>query len=87
MEDFVRVLSQADMLVLLDVYAASEEPDLEGSAEKLYHALQKAHIAPTFIPQFDEVIERLPALLQPNDIVIFQGAGNVGSLASAFKEL
>jgi len=41
MDDFVRVLSRADMLVLLDVYAASEQHDKEGSAEKLYKHLLK----------------------------------------------
>lgn len=86
MSDFVRVLSQADMLVLLDVYAASEQPDDTGSTKALMQALEQAHVIPLFIPQLDQVSEQLPNLLQPNDIVILQGAGSVGSLASRIRE-
>ena len=84
-DDFVRVLSRADLLVLTDVYAASEQLDEAGSAEKLYNALQKQQVSAIFIPNLDAVAERLPKRLQPDDIVILQGAGNVSSIASKLK--
>lgn len=86
MDDFARVLHSADVLVLLDVYAASEIPDEKGSAKALYEVLLQQNLKPVFIPEFDQVSKRLHAILHSNDIVILQGAGSVGSLAEAIKE-
>ena len=86
MDDFVRVLSAADVLVLLDVYAASETPDERGSAEVLCQALRQQNISPLFVPQIEQVSQQLHKILHSNDIVILQGAGSVGSLVRAIKE-
>jgi len=72
MDDFVRALSAADALVLLDVYAASEAPDEKGSADALYKALCQQNLSPLFVPQFEQVSQQLHKMLQPNDIVILQ---------------
>ncbi len=85
MKDFIQVLSVVDKLILLDVYAANEPEN--DSAKRLYKALQKSKAAPVFIPNFEQVAQRLIPLLQPNDIIIFQGAGNVGSLIKKLRAL
>lgn len=86
MSDFVRVLSHADQLVLLDVYAASEALDENGTSEALVNELKRHQVSPVFIPQGEDVSSRLQSILEPNDIVILQGAGDVGSLAARMKE-
>jgi UDP-N-acetylmuramate--alanine ligase len=81
-DEFVALLCDVDVLVLLEVYAASETLIPEGSADTLYQALETARQGPTiFMPEFQRVSQRLPAILHSGDIVILQGAGNVGALA------
>jgi len=83
MNDFVDVLCKADVLVLMDIYAASETPVEEGSAKKLFEALEAVgNRFAVFVPEMDQVPTSVKALLCPNDIVILQGAGTVGQLAS-----
>lgn len=81
-EDFARVLSRTDKLVLLDVYAASEVPLEGGSAANLCDALKQRGRPPIFVPKLEEVPGCLQTVLQADDIVILQGAGNVGRLVT-----
>ncbi|WP_019602697.1 UDP-N-acetylmuramate--L-alanine ligase [Teredinibacter turnerae] len=81
-EDFVEVLSSVDQLVLLEVYAAGEEPIPGADGRHLSRTIRTRGLVD---PIFVEGIEGVPAvvkdLVKPGDIIITQGAGNVGSLA------
>lgn len=82
-EDFVDVLSSVDSLVLLEVYAAGEEPIAGADGRSLSRSIRtRAVIDPIFVESVDDVADALAHLIRPNDIVITQGAGNVGQLAS-----
>ncbi len=81
-EDFVAVLSQVDVLVLMEVYAAGEEPYPGIDGRGLCGSLRnRGRIDPVFAPDCAAVLHVLPDLLRPDDIVLTQGAGNVGELS------
>jgi UDP-N-acetylmuramate--alanine ligase len=80
-EDFVRVLSQADVLVLLDVYAAGEDPLPGADGRSLCGSIrQRGRVEPLFVPGVDGVPEVLSEVLRDGDFLLLQGAGNIGRL-------
>ena len=81
-EDFVDVLSKVDVLVLLDVYAAGEELITGADGRHLSRSIRtRGKVDPIFVEGVDGVPAIIQEIIQPNDIVITQGAGNVGGLA------
>lgn len=86
-EDFVDVLGETDELLLLEVYGAGEEPIAGADSRSLCRSLrQQAGLEPIYIKRPEELAGRLADLIQPGDIVLTQGAGNVGALARALHE-
>ncbi|GAB2795928.1 UDP-N-acetylmuramate--L-alanine ligase [Halomonas shantousis] len=81
-EDFVRVLSGVDALLLLDVYAAGEAsiPGAEGRT-LAGSVRQRGQVDPLFIESKAELPALLRNVLRPGDILITQGAGDVGGIA------
>jgi UDP-N-acetylmuramate--alanine ligase len=81
-EDFVEVLSTVDALVMLEVYSAGEEP-IPGADSR--HLCRSIRARGVIEPIFVETVEGVPAiikdLVKAGDIVITQGAGNVGVLS------
>ena len=87
-EDFVAVLSQCDVLILLDVYPAGEEPIAGADSRSLARSIrQRGNIEPIFAEHIDEVPALLRDIAAHGDIVITQGAGNIGQLAQTLSEL
>ena len=81
-EDFVEVLSGVDSLVLLEVYSAGEEPIPGADSRHLCRSIRnRGQVDPIFVEGIDGVPEIVKDIAQPGDIVITQGAGNVGLLA------
>ena len=81
-EDFVAVLSHCDVLVLLDVYAAGEEPIPGADSRSLTRSIrQRGQLEPIFAERLEDVQQILASVVQDGDVVITQGAGNVGALA------
>mgnify|MGYP000427135628 CR=1 FL=1 len=81
-EDFVQVLSQVDKLILLDVYSAGEAPIPGADGRTLARSLRnRGQVDPIFVETIEQVPPVLADLLEPGDIVLTQGAGNVGALA------
>ncbi len=82
-EDFVHVLSGSDALLLLDVYPAGEERISGADGRSLARAIRtRGQVDPVFIEESSELAEVLPGLLQPNDILVTMGAGNVGQISA-----
>jgi len=82
-EDFTRVLSEADILVMLEVYAAGEDPIAGADSRTLCRAIrQRGRVDPVFVEQPEELASTLTNLITEGDVVITQGAGNVGALAA-----
>jgi UDP-N-acetylmuramate--alanine ligase len=86
-EDFVNVLSQCDVLVLLEVYAAGEEPIAGADGRSLSRSIrQRGTVDPVFVQEIDEVPGVLAGIIQDGDVVLTQGAGNVAALAQDLRD-
>ncbi len=82
-EDFVGVLSQVDVLVLLDVYSAGEAFIAGADSRTLARSIrQRGMVDPMFVENIEAVPALLSRVLQAGDFVVTQGAGNVGVLAA-----
>jgi len=85
-EDFVEVLSEVDCLFLLDVYSAGETPIVSADSKSLARSIrQRGQIEPVYVSNVDMLPELLAAQLQDNDMVITQGAGNIGAVARSLS--
>ncbi len=81
-EDFVEVLSTVDVLILLEVYSAGEETILGADSRHLCRSIRaRGAIEPIFVETVDGVPSIVKDLVRAGDIVITQGAGNVGVLS------
>ena len=86
-EDFVAVLSDCDLLVLLDVYSAGEDHIAGADARSLARSIrQRGAIDPVFAPDIKSVPAVLCDVLEPGDLLLTQGAGNIGQLARQLAE-
>lgn len=82
LDDFAEALCKVDSLVVLDVYAAGEAPIVGADSQALCRAIrQRGQLEPVLIKEWHKIPAELPHLLQEQDILLLQGAGNVGSLA------
>ncbi|MEX2517064.1 MAG: UDP-N-acetylmuramate--L-alanine ligase [Gammaproteobacteria bacterium] len=85
-EDFVQVLSRIDVLLLLDIYPAGETAIAGADSRSLCRAIRlRGQVEPVFVEERDEVYSLLPGVLQPNDLLLVLGAGDIGSLAPELK--
>ncbi|MGI9275929.1 MAG: UDP-N-acetylmuramate--L-alanine ligase [Endozoicomonas sp.] len=81
-EDFVDVLSRVDMLLLMEVYAAGEQPVPGADSRSLCRSIrQRGQVDPLFVSSPDEVETLLSGLMQEGDLILTQGAGNIGALS------
>lgn len=82
-EDFVHVLSKSsDVLILLEVYPAGEKPIIGADGRSLCRAIRtRGQSDPIFVEDAQELMEVLPGLIEPGDIILTLGAGNIGYTA------
>ena len=86
-EDFVQVLSQVDVLLVLDVYAAGEEPISGAGSKNICGSIrQRGMIDPIFVEQIEEVPKLLGDLVRGGDLVMTQGAGSVSKLVAMLAD-
>ena len=82
-EDFVRVLSMADVLLLAEVYPAGEAPIVLADGRSLARAIRVAgKIEPIFVESIDDLPAALLDVVRDGDVVIAMGAGSIGQLAA-----
>ncbi len=87
-EDFVKVLSTVDALVLAEVYAAGEQPIVAADGRALSHALRVlGKVEPIFVEDINEMPATIMGMAKDGDVVITMGAGSIsgvpGKLAQA----
>lgn len=81
-EDFVSVLSSVDALLLLDVYSAGEPVIPGADGRTLSGSIRnRGLIDPIFVPEKAALLETLSGVLRDNDVLLMQGAGDIGALA------
>ncbi len=82
-EDFAAVLSSVDALLMLDVYSAGEEAIAGADSRSLCRSIRsRGKLEPVFIEKLELVAEILKSIVRPGDVVLTQGAGNIGALAA-----
>lgn len=87
-EDFVRVLSSADAVVLTEVYSAGETPIVAADGRTLSRAVRMAgKVEPLFVETPAELPEAILNIARNGDVVIVMGAGSIGQVALQTKEL
>ena len=81
-DDFVRVLSEVDALMVVDVYSAGETPIPGADGKALCQGLRaRGGVEPVFAADTDEALELLAQLAGHDDVLIVQGAGNVNQIS------
>ena len=88
MDDFATVLSDADVLVLLNVYAAGEEPITGADGQAMARAVRaRGSVEPVFIESLDALQPVLLDLLEDDDLLLTMGAGDIGAYAARLPDL
>ena len=80
-EDFVKVLSTADALVLAEVYAAGEPPIVAADGRSLARALRVAGmVEPVFVEDIAGMADAIRRVAADGDVVVTMGAGSIGNV-------
>ncbi len=80
-EDFVKVLSGADALLLAEVYAAGEPPIVAADGRTLARAVRVAgRVEPVFVENIGDMPEAIRAAARAGDVVVTMGAGSIGGV-------
>ncbi len=80
-EDFVRVLSTADAVILSEVYAAGEVPIVAADGRSLARAMRvHGKVEPIFVESVDEMGAAILSTARDGDVVLVMGAGSIGGL-------
>jgi UDP-N-acetylmuramate--alanine ligase len=86
-EDFVKVLSTTDMLLLAEVYAAGEQPIVAADGRTLAHALRVAgKVDPVFVEQIADMPSTILNVIKDGDVVITMGAGSISGVPAKLKQ-
>lgn len=82
-EDFAAVLSDVDALLMLDVYSAGEEPIAGADSRSLCRSIRsRGKVEPLFVEKIEQVATVLKSVVRPGDVILTQGAGNIGAIAA-----
>ncbi|MEK7243724.1 MAG: UDP-N-acetylmuramate--L-alanine ligase, partial [Thermodesulfobacteriota bacterium] len=83
--EFLTAFRDADLLLITDIYAASEEPIPGVTAATLCKAIRRAgHPDAVHFSSFDAIVNHLLRIAQPTDVILTQGAGSVWKVGEAF---
>jgi UDP-N-acetylmuramate--alanine ligase len=86
-EDFVRVLSSADVLLLAEVYPAGEAPIVAADGRSLARALRLAgKVEPLFVEDIAEMAAAIRRVAEDGDVVITMGAGSIGGVPAQLAQ-
>jgi UDP-N-acetylmuramate--alanine ligase len=82
-EDFVKVLSGADAVILSEVYPAGEAPIVAADGRSLARAVRvHGKVEPIFVEKIEEMAPAILGAARDGDVVLTMGAGSVGTLPS-----
>ncbi|MFY2507807.1 UDP-N-acetylmuramate--L-alanine ligase [Vibrio pectenicida] len=81
-DDFANVLEQVDVLLMLDVYSAGEKPIAGADGRSLCRTIRsRGKLDPIFVSEISALPSVLANILQDGDLVLTQGAGDIGKVA------
>jgi UDP-N-acetylmuramate--alanine ligase len=80
LDDFAQVLTEADVLIVLDVYAAGEAPIAGADGRAVARAVRsRGAVEPVFVESLDSLEPVLADLLRDGDLLLTMGAGDIGA--------
>jgi UDP-N-acetylmuramate--alanine ligase len=86
LDDFGRTLSESDVLLVTEVYAAGEAPIAGADGRAICRAVRtRGLVEPVFVENVDGLADALRAVLHDGDVVLTMGAGNLGQVAQDLK--
>ncbi|MFP5439879.1 MAG: UDP-N-acetylmuramate--L-alanine ligase [Gammaproteobacteria bacterium] len=86
-EDFVGALSEVDVLLLMDVYAAGEQPIAGADGRSLCGSIRaRGRIDPVFVESAADVAKVLRSVLRDGDVLLTQGAGDIGAISAKLAD-
>lgn len=86
-DDFARVLSMVDVLIVLEVYPAGETKIPGADARSLCRAIRlRGQVEPVLAEDTQALFSVLPGLLQDKDLLLTLGAGDVGTIAKTLEQ-
>ncbi len=86
-EDFVKVLGQADLVLLSEVYAAGEAPIVAADGRALARALRVAgKVEPVFVDDIAAMGQAIRENARDGDVVLCMGAGSIGAVPARMVE-
>ncbi len=87
-DDFVKVIGQADVVLLTEVYAAGEAPIVAADGRSLARALRVAgHIEPVFVDDIAAMPQAILDSVRDGDVVLCMGAGSIGGVPAKVVSL
>ena len=87
-EDFVRVMSTADMVLLTEVYSAGEAAIVAADGRSLVRSLRVAgRVEPLFVDAVAAMPQAIAAQARADDVVIVMGAGSIGAVPALTVQL
>ncbi|AIY43649.1 UDP-N-acetylmuramate--alanine ligase [Collimonas arenae] len=87
-EDFVKVLSTVDVLVLAEVYAAGEAPIVAADGRALAHALRVAGMGElVFVEDINDMAASIMNIVRDGDVVMTMGAGSISGVPGKLAQL
>ena len=87
-EDFVHVLSNADAVLLTEVFAAGEEPLIAADGRALSRAIRVAgRVEPVFIPEVESLPQAIVDFVRDGDVVVTMGAGSISRVPARLRDL
>jgi UDP-N-acetylmuramate--alanine ligase len=86
-KDFLTAFNQADILLLTEIYPAGEDPLPGVNAENLFQGIKEhGHKQVHFCPRREDIADDLLKMLNPGDIVITLGAGDIWQLGEQLRD-
>ncbi|HTY94637.1 MAG TPA: UDP-N-acetylmuramate--L-alanine ligase [Steroidobacteraceae bacterium] len=87
-DDFGRVLSQADVLLVTEVYAAGEAPITGADGRAICRAVRsRAQVEPVFVENVETLGAALQDIIRGGDVVVTMGAGNINLVSHGLPAL
>jgi len=79
LDDFARVLSTVDVLIVTEVYAAGETPIAGADGKAICRAVRShGRVEPVFVDKVENLRDALAPIVQDGDVVVTMGAGSIG---------
>jgi UDP-N-acetylmuramate--alanine ligase len=87
-DDFGRVLSQADVLLVTEVYSAGEAPITGADGRAICRAVRsRGQVEPVFVENVERLGASLKGMIRAGDVVVTMGAGNINTVSHGLPAL